>query len=162
MNHFSFATMKVKVRALLYALILAQLLATLCFMGYGLGVAIAGHYDAMQPRSYVYSLRKDRHGVAGLSCADHGGPLDPQITDRMVYWKDVPSDSSYVSPYVSSRIGDSEKYLAFKFSRLTSQAGMRPSLLASSDAEVSWGAGSHVMCVHLVTGEEPTGVSFQE
>ena len=114
MNHFSFATMKVKVRALLYALILAQLLATLCFMGYGLGVAIAGHYDAMQPRSYVYSLRKDRHGVAGLSCADHGGPLDPQITDRMVYWKDVPSDSSYVSPYVSSRIGDSERYLTFE------------------------------------------------
>ena len=83
----------------------------------------------------------------------------------VIFNSNTPSDSSYVSyvsPYVSSRIGDSEKYLAFKFSRLTSQAGMRPSLLASSDAEVSWGAGSHVMCVHLVTGEEPTGVSFQE
>ena len=39
---------------------------------------------------------------------------------------------------------------------------MRPSLLASSDAEVSWGAGSHVMCVHLVTGDRyPPGYLFK-
>lgn len=48
------------------------------------------------------------HSVAGLSCADHGGPSD-EIAAEMIYWKDIPSDSHFVSPYTS--YGPDVKYL---------------------------------------------------
>jgi hypothetical protein len=38
------------------------------------------------------------HPVAHLNCADHGGPTNQQIIDEMVFWSDIPSDSSYLSP----------------------------------------------------------------
>ena len=51
------------------------------------------------------------HPVAQLSCADHGGPSDPDIIDSMVFWSDIPSDSSYVSPMYEE---GNEKYLTFE------------------------------------------------
>jgi len=40
----------------------------------------------------------NHHTLGGLSCAKHGGASDKAAAD-MVYWSDIPSDSSYVSPF---------------------------------------------------------------
>jgi len=40
----------------------------------------------------------NHHTLGGLSCAKHGGASDEAAAD-MVYWSDIPSDSSYVSPF---------------------------------------------------------------
>lgn len=51
------------------------------------------------------------HPVAHLSCEDHGGPSDPKIIDEMVFWSDIPTDASYVSPMYEE---GNEKYLTFE------------------------------------------------
>jgi GDP-fucose protein O-fucosyltransferase len=38
------------------------------------------------------------HVMAGLSCEAHGGPADAAALNEMIYWKDIPSDASYVTP----------------------------------------------------------------
>ena len=38
------------------------------------------------------------HPVAHLDCADHGGPHEREAVDEMVFWSDIPSDASYLSP----------------------------------------------------------------
>jgi len=53
----------------------------------------------------------DVHKVAGLSCAQYGGPSD-EIAAEMVYWKDIPEDASYVSPFREA--GPATKYLTFE------------------------------------------------
>lgn len=53
----------------------------------------------------------DVHKVAGLSCAKHGGPSD-ELAAEMVYWKDIPEDASYVSPF--REYGPAKKYLTFE------------------------------------------------
>ncbi len=50
----------------------------------------------------------DHHPIAGLSCKDHGGP-DDESASEMVFWSDIPSDSSYKSPFY-----DAEKYITFE------------------------------------------------
>lgn len=52
--------------------------------------------------------KDDRHPIAGLSCKDHGGP-DDESASEMVFWSDIPSDSTYKSPFY-----DPEKYLTFE------------------------------------------------
>lgn len=52
------------------------------------------------------------HPVAHLNCVDHGGPLDQTIIDEMVFWSDIPSDASYVSPMYDANAP--EKYLTFE------------------------------------------------
>ena len=54
------------------------------------------------------STREESHMVAGLSCADHGGPSD-EIADQMVFWSDIEADSEYKSPFY-----DEEKYISFE------------------------------------------------
>jgi GDP-fucose protein O-fucosyltransferase len=56
--------------------------------------------------------KHDGHAVAGLSCGKYGGPPD-EIAAEMVYWRDIPSDSKYVSPFKSTT-KDGEKYLTFE------------------------------------------------
>jgi hypothetical protein len=51
------------------------------------------------------------HKVAGLSCEKYGGPSD-EIAAKMVYWRDIPSDASYQSPFAKS--GSEPKYLTFE------------------------------------------------
>ena len=46
--------------------------------------------------------------IAGLSCESYGGPSD-EFASEMLYWKDIPSDSSFVSPFY-----DPEKYITFE------------------------------------------------
>jgi hypothetical protein len=54
------------------------------------------------------------HDLAGLTCADHGGPSD-DLAAEMVYWEDIPSDSKFKSPIGSNHNGKSmKKYLTFE------------------------------------------------
>ncbi|KAL7535954.1 hypothetical protein ACHAWF_005322 [Thalassiosira exigua] len=55
--------------------------------------------------------RPPPRGLAGLSCSDHGGPTD-EVAEEMVYWKDVPSDAKFTSPF--GRIAGKRKYLTFE------------------------------------------------
>ena len=86
------------------------------------------HPNKMQPKQNVnedashaqhQNVNKDvPHPVAHLNCADHGGPHNEQIIDEMVFWSDIPSDSSYLSPmhplndpYTPD---DTERFLTFE------------------------------------------------
>lgn len=51
------------------------------------------------------------HPVAHLSCTDHGGPSNSQVIEEMVFWSDIPSDASYISPMYGE---GNEKYLTFE------------------------------------------------
>jgi hypothetical protein len=61
----------------------------------------------------VNSIRADGvdHKVAGLSCAKYGGPSD-EIAAEMVYWRDIPSDAKFVSPFKRAR--SETQYLTFE------------------------------------------------
>jgi hypothetical protein len=50
------------------------------------------------------------HGVAGLDCSAHGGP-DPEGAQEMVYWKDLPLDNEFVSPFHHK---EQRQYLTFE------------------------------------------------
>lgn len=53
------------------------------------------------------------HPLGGLDCTDHGGPSSRVVVDDMIYWSDLPADSTYKSPF--SRNKDSRKqYLTFE------------------------------------------------
>lgn len=45
--------------------------------------------------------------VGGLGCSAYGGPMD---TSEMIYWRDVPEDDHFKSPYHTNR----EKYITFE------------------------------------------------
>lgn len=54
---------------------------------------------------------EDVHKVAGLSCDRFGGPPE-ELAAEMVYWDDIPSDATYVSPLKST--GPEPQYLTFE------------------------------------------------
>jgi GDP-fucose protein O-fucosyltransferase len=49
--------------------------------------------------------------IAGLNCDAYGGPSE-EVAAEMVYWRDIPSDARYHSPYAS--YGPEKKYLTFE------------------------------------------------
>jgi hypothetical protein len=49
--------------------------------------------------------------IAGLNCDQFGGPPE-DIAAEMVYWRDIPSDAQYHSPF--AKYGPSPKYLIFE------------------------------------------------
>ena len=51
----------------------------------------------------------DGHKVAGLSCKDYGGPSDEDAAE-MVFWRDIPEDAGFVSPYKRNET----QYLTFE------------------------------------------------
>jgi hypothetical protein len=51
------------------------------------------------------------HRVAGLQCDRYGGPSE-EIVAEMIYWRDIPSDADFVSPY--AKYGPTPKYLTFE------------------------------------------------
>jgi GDP-fucose protein O-fucosyltransferase len=51
------------------------------------------------------------HKIAGLNCDRFGGPSDDIAAD-VVYWRDIPDDAMYESPYKS--YGPTDKYLTFE------------------------------------------------
>lgn len=57
------------------------------------------------------SLEGDHHKIAGLSCDRFGGPSE-EIAAEMVYWRDIPRDAKYESPY--AQYGPPKKYLTFE------------------------------------------------
>jgi len=51
------------------------------------------------------------HAVAGLRCDEHEGPIEVDDAKEMVYWRDKPSDSSWMSPFKSN---EKRQYLSFE------------------------------------------------
>ena len=74
-----------------------------------------------QQKSQSFVRPSDSHPVAGLSCQAHGGPNndDPedldaqQVVNDMVYWRDLPNDAKWQSPF-TSHDKKKKKYLAFE------------------------------------------------
>jgi hypothetical protein len=53
--------------------------------------------------------------VAGLQCHDHGGPTDSLAAEEMVYWRDIPKDASFASPFRSTASSSQRnQYLTFE------------------------------------------------
>jgi hypothetical protein len=53
--------------------------------------------------------------VAGLQCHDHGGPTDSLATEEMVYWRDIPKDATFASPFRSTTSSSQRnQYLTFE------------------------------------------------
>jgi len=52
---------------------------------------------------------QDGHKVAGLSCKNYGGPSDEDAAE-MVFWRDIPEDAAFVSPYTRNET----QYLTFE------------------------------------------------
>lgn len=50
------------------------------------------------------------HDVAGLDCSAHGGPSN-DLAQEMVYWRDLPKDSAFVSPFHDKQ---TRRYLTFE------------------------------------------------
>lgn len=57
-----------------------------------------------------FFAKREQHQVAGLNCDAYGGPSEEDAAE-MVYWEDIPSDSSYISPLKKS--GETQ-YLTFE------------------------------------------------
>ena len=55
--------------------------------------------------------KREYHRVSGLNCDKYGGPSE-EIAKEMVYWRDIPSDADFISPY--AKFGPSPKYLTFE------------------------------------------------
>jgi GDP-fucose protein O-fucosyltransferase len=53
------------------------------------------------------------HRVAGLVCDEHGGP-SKKIAQEMIYWRDIPVDAAYQSPFAAKKDEESEE-LFFTF-----------------------------------------------
>eukprot|EP00934_Nitzschia_sp_Nitz4_P007377 Nitzschia sp. Nitz4//scaffold284_size24204//2522//4439//NITZ4_008412-RA/size24204-augustus-gene-0.4-mRNA-1//-1//CDS//3329545676//7367//frame0 len=51
------------------------------------------------------------HDIAGLDCSAHGGPNSLVASQELVYWRDIPEDSSYVSPLANPK---QRQYLTFE------------------------------------------------
>ena len=55
------------------------------------------------------TTRADEHNIAGLSCQAYYPSLSKEAVQDMVYWRDIPSDAAYKSPFY-----DENKYLTFQ------------------------------------------------
>jgi hypothetical protein len=92
-----------------------------CFTSLSMTVLL--HQDHLSSPSFAQSHLQKRehislpdqpqevlHNVAGLNCAAHGGPSE-ELAQEMVYWKDLPGDSSYVAPFYDK---NQRRYLTFE------------------------------------------------
>jgi hypothetical protein len=57
---------------------------------------------------YREEEQNDEHHLAGLSCDRFGGPAD---ASEMVFWEDIPSDNTFISPFQKP---DKKQYLTFE------------------------------------------------
>ncbi len=49
---------------------------------------------------YVSTRKKKiRHSHAALNCSRHGGPHSEEELSEIIYWRDIPSDALFVSPF---------------------------------------------------------------
>lgn len=63
----------------------------------------------VEPKPKAEIDLKAGHRVASLDCKQYGGPENPE---EMVYWRDIPKDAEFVSPFAN--YGKSPKYLTFE------------------------------------------------
>jgi hypothetical protein len=52
------------------------------------------------------------HPVAGLHCEEHGGPSSAVVAEEMVYWRDIPQDTAWKSPFLKT--DGTRQYLTFE------------------------------------------------
>ena len=57
--------------------------------------------------------QQQQHVVAGLNCDKYGGPSN-DIAAEMVYWRDIPKDATYESPFQRLNTPENPKYLTFE------------------------------------------------
>ena len=60
----------------------------------------------------------EEQSIAGLNCDRYGGP-SPEVAQEMVYWRDIPSDNDYLSPFEKANVGldpssRTVKYMTFE------------------------------------------------
>jgi hypothetical protein len=53
------------------------------------------------------------HQVAGLDCTKYGGPSN-DVVREMVYWRNIPNDAHYASPFAALNTPENPKYLTFE------------------------------------------------
>ena len=97
--------------AILLILVLLCAIATMM-----LNVHVLERQQQQQPKGTASTLKNFKksggvHEIAGLSCERYGGPSD-EIAAEMIYWRDIPSDAEYTSPYAN--VGPKTKYLTFE------------------------------------------------
>jgi hypothetical protein len=70
---------------------------------------------ALLPTEPSISKRKplDGHVIAGLSCEKYGGPSEESAAE-MVYWRDIPTDTAFASPFSTLSSSSDLKYLTFE------------------------------------------------
>lgn len=64
----------------------------------------------VKPSADLFAETK-QSSIAGLNCDKFGGP-DKSAAAEMVYWRDIPNDSHFTSPY--AYYGEAPKYLTFE------------------------------------------------
>jgi hypothetical protein len=67
--------------------------------------------DKAPPNGQSADLDEPRY--PRLECAAYGGP-SAELSQEMVYWQDIPSDTRYVSPLKESNDDGSPKYMTFE------------------------------------------------
>ncbi|CAB9527574.1 GDP-fucose protein O-fucosyltransferase [Seminavis robusta] len=60
----------------------------------------------------VQQEQEMQHKLAGLNCDAYGGPSE-EVAQELVYWEDIPSDATYVSPFKKRNEGP-KQYLTFE------------------------------------------------
>jgi hypothetical protein len=56
---------------------------------------------------------RDEPKYPRLECTAYGGP-STELSQEMVYWQDIPSDTRYVSPFKESNDDGGPKYMTFE------------------------------------------------
>ena len=56
---------------------------------------------------------QQQHTLGGLSCSAFGGPSD-EIAQEMIYWRDIPSDAVYESPFKQKKNNGPVQYMTFE------------------------------------------------
>eukprot|EP00547_Thalassionema_nitzschioides_P000183 CAMPEP_0194214692 /NCGR_PEP_ID=MMETSP0156-20130528/16033_1 /TAXON_ID=33649 /ORGANISM="Thalassionema nitzschioides, Strain L26-B" /LENGTH=610 /DNA_ID=CAMNT_0038943015 /DNA_START=47 /DNA_END=1879 /DNA_ORIENTATION=+ len=53
---------------------------------------------------------RERETLVGLNCDPHGGPSN-ELAEEMIFWEDIPSDNTYISPFQKQ---GKKQYLTFE------------------------------------------------
>jgi hypothetical protein len=70
----------------------------------------AKHGNTNKQKNIAANHDNEVHPVAGLQCEEHGGPALPKDAQEMVYWRDIPEDNGWTSPF---RDITERRYLTF-------------------------------------------------
>lgn len=126
------------------------------------------HHLLITENNITTSRPRSDSRLAKLSCAPFGGP-DDQVASEMIYWRDIPSDARYVSPFLEKSTSTSEeKFLlwdidpaGFNNKRLSFEnfvllAHTMGRTLVIPPRGVWWGLSTNVNASNLVKGQPVT------